>query len=248
MRTLLAVLLAIVFLMSCNEKRQPTINYNQPEAASLTMDSLMADTSKVLVADLPVYFDSTRVLIHTIGFVEINDRQRSRLEISKSSYDESSKDYMYTNKGKYTISGSITNLFFEDLDTNTSRHLTDKALNITHIEYLREVARATNNHFLIYTLYDKDYNNDKMLDSDDLPALYISSLNGANFTKLTKDYHTYHSGSLVLLNMRYYFRTIEDTNKDGYFNKKDKYHYYYIDLRNNPYSAVEYNPIGMTAN
>lgn len=251
----LSALSLLFLLVACNSKEKPSIDSNATqELAELTMDSVLADTSKILVANLPFHFDSTQVLLHTIGFVEIKDRSSKSFDIniiSKSdSYSDYDKDgyYFLSGKQNYSVSGNITNLFIEDLETNTSRMLTEKALNICHIQYLKEIAKKINKHYLLYTVYDKDYNNDKALNSLDIPALYISDLTGKNFTKLTQDYHKYDSGIFIPLNSKYYFRTVEDVNKDGYFDKKDKYHYYFVDLINNPYQAVAYNPMGFESN
>ncbi len=42
---------------------------------------------------------------------------------------------------------------------------------------------------------------------------------------------------------RLYFRTIEDINKDGEFDKEDIVHYKYIDLDTDNMKLIEYNPI-----
>jgi hypothetical protein len=40
-----------------------------------------------------------------------------------------------------------------------------------------------------------------------------------------------------------YFRTIEDTNKNGQFDKKDVVHYNYINLSSSTWQVVGYKPI-----
>jgi hypothetical protein len=42
---------------------------------------------------------------------------------------------------------------------------------------------------------------------------------------------------------RVYFRTIEDTNKNGQFDKSDIVHYHYLDLSNKDWKVCDYNPI-----
>lgn len=139
----------------------------------------------------------------------------------------------------------MVNLIFEDAATGELRKLTDKAVVITSVTYLRDVVKRTNRHCLLYTVYDRDYNRDGRLDYRDLSACYMSDLDGTNFTKITQDYHYLESSQLVEQNSKYYFRTIEDVNKDGIYNKKDKYHYYYIDLKNGDFAPVEYFPLDL---
>jgi hypothetical protein len=40
-----------------------------------------------------------------------------------------------------------------------------------------------------------------------------------------------------------YFRTIEDTNKNGEFDKEDNVHYFYVNLLDKEWKALEYKPI-----
>jgi hypothetical protein len=40
-----------------------------------------------------------------------------------------------------------------------------------------------------------------------------------------------------------YFRTIEDINKNGAFDKDDKVHYQYLDLLSKELKVMEYKPV-----
>jgi hypothetical protein len=42
---------------------------------------------------------------------------------------------------------------------------------------------------------------------------------------------------------RLYFRTIEDNNKNGEFDKTDKVHYQFVNLLNNDWNVESYEPI-----
>jgi len=232
----------LLIFIAC--KKEPVQIADQP--LPLSMDSIAADTSKVLMASLPVFFDSTTVLIHTIGFETIREKNfRSKLEYSKSSsYGDDGYAFRF-NKDYDSFSGNIVNLFFENTETNEQRLLTDKALNITSAIYQRDLAKKTGRHYLIYQVYDMDYNGDGRLDYEDIPALYVSTLDGKYFTKITGDFHAYVEGRMIVMNQRYYFRTYEDVNRNCRFDKgTDKYHYYYIDFSVSPYKVVEYNPFG----
>ncbi len=245
MRTLFTILGIVLIFVSCG-KRQPKIDYNKESSTdSLTMDSIVADTSKILVAELPVYFDSTEYLIHPIGLISLNDWGNKRM-IKSGSYsgsDYSNNEFSVESYREDNFSGNITNIVFENLKDRSQRLLTNKVLNISYVQYLRNLSKKINRHFILYSVIDKDYNHDGKLDYRDISSLYISKLDGTNFEKITKNFHDYIDGKLIIQDLKYYYRTIEDINRDGLFDAKDRYHYYYIDFSNDPYKIVEYNPL-----
>jgi hypothetical protein len=88
-----------------------------------------------------------------------------------------------------------------------------------------------------------DSNKDGKLDSSDIKDLYISSITGANFTKLSADFQELIDWNLIESQNRLYFRTIEDSNKNGAFDSDDKVHYQFVDLTSKEMEVKEYNPI-----
>lgn len=241
----IVILLTVLLLSSCNLKNKnqtPIVYDDQSVSDILSMEQVMSDTSKSIKANLPFCFDSTRMVIQPIGIVDIKDRNllESKISILKdASYNE---PYNSFNQGDI-VTGRMTNIYFEDVDNKAQRILTDKALNIISMSYLRELSKLIKKDYLSYIVYDQDNNRDGKLDSDDIQACYISRLDGTSFTKVTPDYQQYGGGSWMLWCSRFYFKTIEDTNKDGLFNKKDKEHYFYIDFSANTPVVVEYNPL-----
>lgn len=245
------VCLSIFLFSSCNERENNRNNMsnNTSEPIILSMDDMLSDTTKMVEINFPVYFDSTRVLVHPIGFINVNtkddmsigDRITSKTEDYRKSSSGDSHFYAY-NAGD-RISGSITNLYFDDVDNKSQCLLTDKVLNINGVEYLRGLSKVIGKDYLIYNVYDQDTNNDGKLNGNDVLACYISNLNGKDFKKITPDNQQYVPGVWVLWASRYYFKTIEDTNKNGQFDEKDKAHYYYIDFSTTPYTVLEYNPL-----
>lgn len=91
-------------------------------------------------------------------------------------------------------------------------------------------------------MVDKDTNRDGKIDSNDIKTLYISEINGNNFTKLSADLEELIDWNTIEVQNRLYFRTIEDINKNGSFDKNDLMHYYYVDLKNPMWEAVKYSP------
>lgn len=241
--TLSAIL--TLLLASCNDARTPQVVYDDTISDTLTIESVLEDTTKILVAGMPIHLDSTEVLIHPIGWEDIFliDKYGSRLgSLKKAERVSSSSQYLSTDGSNY-ISGSMINLIFEDIKSGEKRKLTERVLVIHDVRYLRDVAQKTDKHYLLYSVIDKDYNRDGKLDGLDMTSYYMSNLDGTNFTKITKDYHYFDTDQLILKNNKYYFRTLEDVNQDGAFNKKDKYHYYYIDLSKDGFKPVEYFPL-----
>lgn len=256
MRKLFSFLAVSTFLfISCDDTRRPQVVYDETISDTLTVENMLEDTTKVLVAGMPIYLDSTDVLIHPIGWEDILSTYKSRFgtDFTSSEYinnkvtrggkiDSFSSFSVHSNDKDY-ISGQMVNLIFEDVETGAKHKLTDRVMKILTVSYLRNVWRNTGKQYLLYSVIDKDYNRDGKLDGLDMTSYYMSNLDGTNFTKITEDYHYFDTDQLILKNNRYYFRTLEDVNKDGVFNKKDKYHYYYLDLAHDGFSPVEYFPL-----
>lgn len=241
------IIIIATLLISCDDMQTPRVRYTDGVTDTLTVEKMLEDTTKILIASMPIHFDSTAVLIHPIGWEDVYlvDSYGVNVDrLKKADRVSSSSQYISYNNRNY-ISGSMVNLLFEDIETGELRKLTDKAVVITSVKYLTDVIKKTGKHYLIYTVYDRDYNRDGKLDYRDLSACYMSNLDGTNFTKITQDYHYLEFSQLVEQNGKYYYRTIEDVNKDGIYNKKDKYHYYYIDLNKEDFASVEYFPLDL---
>ncbi len=245
MRTIINILGISLILLSCG-KRPPKIDYeNQQSNDSLKMENLISDTTKTLVAELPILFDSIEFLIHPIGLINLNDRSSKGMirsgSISGSSFSHS--DFYISSSSENYFSGNMTNLVFENIISKEQRLLTDRVINIKTFRYLNEIYNKVNRQYLLYTIIDRDSNHDKELNYYDLESLYISNIDGSDFKKLTQNQHDYTIGKLIIKELKYYYKTIEDVNRDGLFDKQDKIHYYYIDFTKIPIEVIEYNPL-----
>ena len=49
--------------------------------------------------------------------------------------------------------------------------------------------------------------------------------------------------NLIESNNRLYFRTVNDTNKNGHFDKNDVVQYNYIDLSKKEWKVISYKPV-----
>jgi hypothetical protein len=96
---------------------------------------------------------------------------------------------------------------------------------------------------MVYTVADMDTNKDNKLDNNDIKSLYVSDISGKNFTKISVDFQELIDWNVIDSRNRLYFRTVEDTNKNGAFDKEDRLHYFYLDLLAKEWKAEEYRPI-----
>lgn len=233
-RILLALAVATL-LFSCEQKQ---IDYNRPIDTTFVVDDRINDTTMVPVAELPIKFDSTDVLLFAIELVDL--QQRGYSHVGSDFYGNSELPGGYMSRDNF--SGDFINIVFQDKNGN-ERKLTDNKMKIKSIQFLRDIAKKTKTGYLLYSILDRDSNGDQKLNSSDLEALYISRIDGSGFTKLTRALHELYDWSAIKGESRIYFRTLEDKNKDGEVNNKDKFHYYFIDFSNDPYSVTEYNPL-----
>ena len=109
--------------------------------------------------------------------------------------------------------------------------------------YLKTVSDRIKKQILVYTMVDADTNRDGKLDTNDINTLYLSTISGEKFTKVATDLEELIDWNLIEASNCLYFRTIEDTNKNGQFDQKDVLHYNYIDLNKNDWKVIRYSPI-----
>jgi hypothetical protein len=226
-------------LISCGETK-PKIDYKGEIDTTSIVDDRMDDTTKILVSELPIKFDSTDVLLFAIELVDLQERGGYLTKIGSSSYNGS--EASFSNSQRDYLVGNFINIVFKHKSGQENK-LTDKKIRIQSVNFLREIFRRTKQAYLLYTVYDRDTNGDKELNQSDLKAFYISNSDGTNFTKITKELHEFYDHNFIKDENRIYFRTLEDINKDGRLNNKDKFHYYYIDFNAEAYRLIEYNPL-----
>ncbi|WP_431242856.1 hypothetical protein ACQ9BO_24545 [Flavobacterium sp. P21] len=224
--------------MSCkDEVKKPKVIYDASNKASVVAKT---DSTQIEIADLPIQMEGTNYLIHPVGDLRVYEKG------SKARYGSSSvNDVSFTisNLGEYEITGYLQNLKFQKVDSDSIRPLSDKPVLILTATYLKTVADKTQNKVMVYTLTDSDTNKDGKIDTGDIKTLYLSNISGENFTKVSPDLQELVDWSLIESKNRLYFRTIEDTNQNGQFDKNDVLHYNYIDLTSKKWEVKSYKPI-----
>lgn len=234
------IALAIIgTVVSCKDdvQQKPKVIYDASNKAGVVAK---IDSAQIEIADLPVQMEGTNYLIHPVGDLRVSERG------SKARYGSSSvNDVSFTisNLGEYEITGYLQNLKFQKVDSDSIRPLSDKPVLIMTATYLKTVADKTQNKVMVYTLTDSDTNKDGKIDTGDIKTLYLSNISGENFTKVSPDLQELVDWSLIESKNRLYFRTIEDTNQNGQFDKNDVLHYNYIDLASKKWEVKSYKPI-----
>lgn len=230
-------LVAFVVLVACKqEKETPKVIYEEPKTNN---NSRSIDTTSIKIADLPIHMEGTKYLIHPVGDVRVYDDFSKVYGSSKTN----TVSYAISNYNRFEITGYFENLKFQHIDSVNVKPLTDEKIQIQTVTYLDRIAANTKRQILVYSVVDKDTNKDNKIDQNDIKSLYISAIDGSNFTKLTEDYLEFIDWNIIEAQNRLYFRCIEDINKNGAFDKNDKVHYHFVNLLDAEWKVEAYMPI-----
>lgn len=229
--------LCTLFLWSCKEEApQPKVIYDTTNTSPKVVS---VDTSSYRIADLPIQFEGTDVLLFPVGALTYT---KDRSNYGKYS-GESGINYTISNVDQFEIAGNLTNVKFQIPGKDTLIALTNKPIHIERLHYLNGIAARIKKQYVVYKVQDLDTNKDGKCNENDINSLYISRLDGSEFQKLSTDYHELIDWNTVDTKERLYFRTVEDLNKNGAFDKADKVHYYYVNLGSKELKPTEYNPL-----
>ena len=226
------VLVALFFSCKKEELPKPKVIYEDTSKAKV---AIPIDNTQIEVADLPINMDGTNFLIHPIGVITGNGKG-----IKSTSNDEQS--FTVSNYGEYQITGFLKNLKFQEIGKDSIYNLTDSQVLIETATYLKTVSDKTKQQLLVYTLVDMDTNKDGKLDGNDVKSLYISTISGKKFTKLSADFQELIDWKIIESKNILYFRTIEDTNKNGAFDAEDKLQYFVLNLLDKYWKVSYYKP------
>ncbi|KOS06199.1 hypothetical protein AM493_09270 [Flavobacterium akiainvivens] len=235
--TLIALAFAAVFAVGCKDKEQPKPKVIYTDNKDNKGPEPKKDSTQIKVADLPVHMPGTKYLMYPVGDIRIYDDSKASYGTSRTSGQVS---YAISNYDRFEITGYFENLKFQHVDSTAIRPLSNKPLQIQTATYLGTYPKR---QVIVYTLVDSDTNQDSKIDSNDIRSLYISEMGGAGFKKLSENVQELVDWNLIEAQGRVYFRTLEDFNKNGAFDKDDRMHYYYVDLNTTDWTVTAYEPV-----
>lgn len=227
------VLIVLIFNSCKDEQEQPKVIYS--DSQKVTESKI--DTTSIKIADLPIFIEGTNYLLHPIGDVRVYGGSRSYGSGS------SSISFSISNYSRFELTGYLENVRFQHKDSTSFYSLTENRIQIQTVTYPQSFSESSKKQILVYTLTDEDTNRDGKIDSKDIKSLYVSQINGSDFTKLSPDFQEVIDWNIIVVQGKLYFRTIEDINKNGAFDKNDTVHYYFVNLLDKEWVAMEYNPI-----
>jgi hypothetical protein len=234
---ILSVLSSLMFFSCKEEAEKPKLSYNKTDKKATEQKQ---DTTKILVAGLPIQFDLTDYLIYPVGNINSNSNWPSKTYESRS---EESTSFNVANSMDNEITGYLQNLKFQKIDSDSLISLTKKPMLIQSVNYLSTIALKTKQQTLVYLIADADTNEDGKLDTNDIKSLYLSDISGQRFTKISTNVQEVLDWKIIDSKNQLYFRAVEDTNKNGKFDKNDKIHYNFINLLEKEWKAVEFMPV-----
>lgn len=221
--------LFLLVLVGCKEEQKPKVKYNTTN----TTVEVKKDTSTLQVADLPVQFEGSDILIYPIGDLRVSDLKKAGID--SRSYEETT-NFNVSNALENEITGYLRNVKFQKINTDSLYVLTDKNVSIERMTYLGS------KKMMVYVVADQDTNQDNIVDTNDIKSLYLSTNMGEKFTKISASFQELIDWNYVEGTSQLFFRTIEDANKNGAFDKKDKLHYFTITLSKD-WEAKEFFPV-----
>ncbi len=218
---------AATITISCKkEEETPKVIYDASTQKGSEVPKI--DTVSIEVADLPVHIPGTQYLIHPVGKLSLRSDYKSSNTYSGEVGSNAPSNI--SNYRDFEITGMLSNLKFQKIGQDSVYALSEKPVYIQTATFLKSVADKTKQQFLVYTLEDEDTNRDGQLNEKDIKALYISNSDGSNFEKLTAPFHELIDWKLIEETNTIYFRTAEDSNKNGKFDVEDKIHYNLLKL------------------
>uniref|UniRef100_UPI0040482318 hypothetical protein n=1 Tax=Roseivirga sp. TaxID=1964215 RepID=UPI0040482318 len=227
-------------LCSCGKESKPTVVY--PDSTSNEENAQRElDTTLVLNGELPLHFKKTDYLIFPIGAIKSSTRGLTKPYSGSASNGDFSLSMGYLSD--YSYVGNLDNLKIQHSDSLNFRSITNKNLKIRSFKFLEVIQKEIGINLLVLNVTDNDTNKDGELNEDDVESLYLSHISGKNFKKLTLDYQELLDWRVIEVNRKLYFRTLEDIDRNGEFNKSDKIHHFYVSLESENFDIIEYSPL-----
>jgi len=240
MKTVIKIVLTFcfgIFITSCSSDKKSQIIIDE---TTVVEDFIIEeDTTMVKVLNLPIHIDSTQYIYHPTSLLYAKGKNKRRgFSISKRSYNQKTSSSNYSH---YKFNGKYAGFAVENLKTGKTINITDQEISFSNVRIYNKLEYNPRVEFVLYEGYDLDTNKDGKLDYRDLPALFISNLDGSGFKKLTVDFEEYQSYTFIVENDKLYFQTIKDNNNDGTYENVDEYRNYVVNLKDSIKIATRYD-------
>lgn len=236
----LSVLVVTVVACKGNETTTPKVTYS-PDKTSVEATTPTADTTQIEISDLPIELKGLGYVLHPIGNYRVIEARTKNGYSSTYSQDRGS--FTISNYRDFELTGFLTNIKVQRAENDTLVALFDKPVFIQSATFLTETGDKSN-PVGVFALSDLDTNKDGKLDGNDVKTLYLGTLDKSKMQKICSDFHEMIDWNYLPTLQRLYFRSIEDTNKNGAFDKDDSVHYYYVSLQHKDWEVNEYFPVG----
>lgn len=223
MKRLLLYSLSAILLFSCaEEKRKPKKKTPVKSDALIIGDPLDCGLDSLLIFPLgssyyPDVINPEKDEVN--GFVNGTATRTSKIQFSQNTtsyaYDSSAEvEYINDNAEDY----DIRNLLFYDMYSQKTHPLVLDSLHILsfalHKEYERDL--------IFYRVVKKDYNKDKKYNNLDPVMLYVSDLDGKNFTQITPDDQQFIDYTYYKETQSIMIKTVLDSDKNKAFLSNDE--------------------------
>ncbi len=198
---------------------------NQKETKKAKVNNIKGELNQKQ-ANLPFSFQGLDYFYFAVDNI-ISDKQSEKVYFSS---ERKVSGASFVSEGARSITCDIDNLLIRPNDSSVFHLLSENPIKIYSINYLYELDTLYNIQQLVFRMVDTDDNNDNILDRHDIESLYLSNGNGENLTKISPqkedllDWKAEQQFGLL------YFRTREDSNKDGKFDTDDKVNLYEYDF------------------
>lgn len=169
----------------------------------------------------------------------IDSTDQVLLPISTSLLQSRSPSY---NKDDY-YSTDYWNILFYNRKTGETNLLTKEKLRISKIDaQYNEYEELPNKRLeekILYTVKDKDYNEDGYLDYADPKFLFVSEIDGSGFRRISPLNEDLQYHEVVPNAQQIIFKTLRDINQDAIFNSVDEFIWYKAESSNNGEWKIE---------
>ncbi|MBI1267740.1 MAG: hypothetical protein GC193_09965 [Cryomorphaceae bacterium] len=207
-----------IVLFACNPTPHHHADSPLVNLDSLAIETTFADTNKVFQPQFPVLPDSSDYFIHFGEYAELDKTGRSWLKVG-SSYSYDSERY----------NSLISNLAFQHKDSLQMRDLTNRKMLFSGFEKLHRTGNSQD-AVMMYSALEYDSNKNGKVDFNDSHSVYLSKMDGTQFTRITPNGHhaldpEYYADVHIL-----YQRSFIDLDSNLHFSGKDSLCLSYIDL------------------